>query len=64
MLKSPGFKYNFNTLSGDPENSELMKAVSALFMAGQKLSAIPVIRAMYPALRFFVSALSPVHFFI
>ena len=43
MTKSPGFKYNFNhALSGDPENinpenSELMKAVPALFMAGQKL---------------------------
>ena len=59
MLKSPGFNYNFNALSGDPENinpenNELIKAVSTIFTAGQKLSAIPVIRAIYPALRFLV----------
>jgi hypothetical protein len=54
MLKSPGFNYKFNALSGDPENSELMKAFSKLFKGGQKLSAIPVLKAMYPPLRFLV----------
>ena len=54
MLKSPGFNYKFNALSGDPENNELMKAFSTIFKAGQKLSVIPVLKAMYPALRFLV----------
>ena len=31
-----------------------MKAFSTIFKAGQKLSVIPVLRAMYPALRFLV----------
>ena len=72
MTKSPGFKYNFNALSGDPENinpenNELIKAVSTIFTAGQKLSAIPVIRAIYPALRFLVRigiVTSPFHYLI
>ena len=52
---SLGFNYNFNALSGgDPENSELMKAFSAIFKAGQKFSVIPGLRAKYPALRFLV----------
>jgi hypothetical protein len=54
MLKSPGFNYKFNALSGDPENNELMKAFSTIFKAGQKLSAIPILKAMYPPLRFLV----------
>ena len=54
MLKSPGFNYEFNALSGDPENNELMRAFSAIFKAGQKPSAIPILRAMYPPLRFLV----------
>ena len=53
-LETPGFNYNFNALSGDPENSELMKAFSTIFKAGQKLSVIPALRAKYPALRFLV----------
>jgi len=47
-----GFNYNFNALSGDPENNELMKAFSTIFKAGQKLSVIPVLRGIFPALRF------------
>ena len=53
-LKSLGFNYKFNALSGDPENSELMRAFSSIFKAGQKLSIIPALRAKYPALRFLV----------
>ena len=53
-LKSLGFNYDFNALSGDPENNELMRAFSAIFKAGQKLSIIPGLRARYPALRFLV----------
>jgi hypothetical protein len=54
MLKYPGFNYKFNALSGDPENNELMKAFSTMFKAGRKLSAIPILKAMYPPLRFLV----------
>ena len=53
-LKTLGFNYNFNALSGDPEKNELMKAFSTIFKAGQKLSFIPVLRAMSPAFRFLV----------
>ena len=54
--KSPGFDYNFNALSSDPEKNELMKSFSTLFKAGQKLSAnvLPALRAMYPVLSFLV----------
>ena len=31
-----------------------MKAFSTIFKAGQKLTVIPVIKAMYPALQFLV----------
>jgi hypothetical protein len=57
MLKiSPGFDYNFNALSIDPEKNELMKSFSAIFKAGQKISAtvMPILKAKYPALRFLV----------
>ena len=53
-LKSPGFNYKFNALSDDPEKNELMKAFSTLTKAGQIISVIPSLRAMYPALRFLV----------
>jgi hypothetical protein len=53
-LKSPGFNYKFNALSGDTDKNELMEAFSTIFKAGQTLSVIPVLRAMYPALRFLV----------
>ena len=53
-LKYSGFNYNFNALSGDPEKNELMKAFSTLTRAGQVISVIPSLRAMYPALRFLV----------
>ena len=32
-----------------------MRAISTIFKAGQKLSPIPILRAMYPALRFIVA---------
>ena len=54
MLEYPGFNYKFNALSCDPENNELMKAFSTIFKAGRKLSAIPILRGMYPPLRFLV----------
>ena len=53
-LKFPGFNYKFNALSGDPEKNELMKAFSTIFRAGQKFSVIPILRAIFPALRFLV----------
>ena len=53
-LKSPGFNYDFNALSGDPEENELMKAFSTIFKAGQKPSLIPILKAVYPALSFLV----------
>ena len=54
-LQCPGFNYKFNALSSDPEKNELMKAFSTLTgAAGQRVSIIPSLRAMYPALRFLV----------
>jgi hypothetical protein len=53
-LQSPGFNYHFNALSGDPDKNELMQAFTTLTRAGQRLSIIPTLRAMYPALRFLV----------
>jgi len=47
-----GFNYKFNALSTDPEKDELMKAFSILTGQGQRISVIPSLRAMYPALRF------------
>ena len=42
-----------------------MKAFSTIFKAGQKLSPIPILRGMYPSLRFlvrnFVSTLLPIY---
>ena len=54
ILKYPAFNYKFNALSGDPENNELMRAFSTIFKAGQKLSPVPVLRALYRPLRFLV----------
>src|ERR1700728_4333576 len=53
-LRSPGFNYKFNALSGDPEKNELMKAFSTITRAGQSISIIPSLRFRYPALRFLV----------
>jgi cytochrome P450 len=47
-----GFNYNFNALSNDPEKNELMKSFSALFKAGQRPSIIPILKSLYPFLRF------------
>ena len=66
-LKSPGFNYKFNALSGDPGKNELMKAFSSIFKGGQKPSVISALKAMYPALRFLVSICiitSPFHHLI
>ena len=43
-----------NALSGDPEDNELAKALSMVFEAGKKTSAILILRAMYRPLRFLV----------
>ena len=52
--KPPAFNYQFNALAGDPEKNELMKSFSTIFKAGQKPSVIPMLKAMYPSLRFLV----------
>jgi hypothetical protein len=54
QLKSLGFNYNFNALSGDAEENELMKAFSKIFETGQNINAIKLLQAMYPVLRFLV----------
>ena len=65
---SPGFNYKFNALSDDPEKNELMEAFSILTGQGKKrLSVIPILKAMYPALRFLVRigiVTSPFHYLI
>ena len=53
-LKCPGFNYNFNALTTDPEKNELQKAISSVFKAGQKPSLLPTIKAMYPILHLLV----------
>ena len=53
-LKSLGFNYNFNGLTSDPETNELMKMLSTIFKAGQRVTVIPKLKAMYPVLRFLV----------
>ena len=66
-LQSPGFNYKFNALSDDLEKNELMKAFSILTEQGQRISFIPILRAMYPALRFLVRVsivTSPFHYLI
>ncbi|KAF8802410.1 cytochrome P450 [Phlegmacium glaucopus] len=47
-----GFNYNFNALTSDPEKNALMKSFSTIFKAGAKPSVIPILKAMYPPLRF------------
>ena len=66
-LQSPGFNYKFNALSNDLEKNELMKAFSILTGQGQRISVIPILRAMYPALRFLVRVsivTGPFHYLI
>ena len=66
-LQSSGFNYKFNALSSDPEKNELMKAFSILTGQGQRINVIPILRAMYPALRFLVRIgiiTSPFHYLI
>ena len=65
--KSLGFNYNFNALSSDPEENELMKAFSTLTGAGQGIGLITSLKAIYPALRFLVRigiVTSPFHHLI
>jgi hypothetical protein len=54
QLKSLGFNYNFNALSGDAEENELMKAFSKIFETGPNLNAIKILQAIYPVLSFLV----------
>ncbi|PPQ72757.1 hypothetical protein CVT24_012797 [Panaeolus cyanescens] len=46
-----GFNYRFNALTTDPEKNELNRAFSTIFRAGTALNVIPIIRGMFPALR-------------
>ncbi|KAF8968276.1 cytochrome P450 [Flammula alnicola] len=45
-----GFNYKFDALSG--EKNELNEAFSTIFRSGTNISLIPIIRGMFPALRF------------
>ncbi|KAF8809591.1 cytochrome P450 [Phlegmacium glaucopus] len=47
-----GFNYNFNALTSDPEKNALMKSFSTIFKAGAKPSVIPILKGLYPPLRF------------
>ncbi|KAF8816768.1 cytochrome P450 [Phlegmacium glaucopus] len=47
-----GFNYKFNALTSDPEKNDLIKSFSTIFKAGAKPSIIPMLKAMYPPLRF------------
>ncbi|KAF5318106.1 hypothetical protein D9619_012269 [Psilocybe cf. subviscida] len=46
-----GFSYKFNALTEDPKTNELNKAFSTIFRSGTRMSLIPIIRGMVPALR-------------
>ncbi|PFH52487.1 hypothetical protein AMATHDRAFT_74271 [Amanita thiersii Skay4041] len=50
-----GFNYKFDALASDPESNELNKAFATLFKAGSKMTIIPIIRGLFPALRFLAS---------
>ncbi|PPQ76652.1 hypothetical protein CVT24_011791, partial [Panaeolus cyanescens] len=46
-----GFNYKFNALSREPKNNELNKAFSVSFRAGTPRGIIPIIRGLFPPLR-------------
>ncbi|TFK25770.1 cytochrome P450 [Coprinopsis marcescibilis] len=46
-----GFNYHFDALASDPKKNELNKAFSKIFDTNTKMSIIPVLRALIPALR-------------
>jgi hypothetical protein len=50
-----GFNYSFDALSD--KKSELNEAFSTIFRSGTRLSLIPIIKGMFPALRWLVSNL-------
>ncbi|KAH9483603.1 Cytochrome P450 monooxygenase 205 [Psilocybe cubensis] len=49
-----GFNYKFDALSTDPtkKKNELNEAFSTIFRSGTRMSLIPIIRGLVPALRF------------
>lgn len=58
-----GFNYKFNALSN--EKNELNTAFAQMFKAGQRITLVPVLRGLFPLLRFLVSpnVLSTQHMF-
>jgi hypothetical protein len=49
-----GFNYKFNALNSDTQQNELNSAFRAIFKASTKITFIPILRALFPPLRFLV----------
>ncbi|KAF9036814.1 cytochrome P450 [Panaeolus papilionaceus] len=46
-----GFNYRFDALETDAEDNELNKAFSSAFHTGKKMGVVPIIRTIFPSLR-------------
>jgi hypothetical protein len=53
-MSFPGFNYQFEALTVDPKENELNRAFSTIFQSGLGMALIPMLRAMFPVLRFLV----------
>lgn len=49
-----GFNYRFDALETDAEDNELNKAFSSAFHTGKKMGVVPIIRTIFPSLRWLV----------
>ncbi|KAF8800691.1 hypothetical protein BYT27DRAFT_7262827 [Phlegmacium glaucopus] len=52
IIELAGFNYNFNALTSGPKRDALVKSFSTIFRAGAKPTIIPILKVMYPPLRF------------
>jgi len=53
-MSFPGFDYQFEALTNDPKDNELNRAFSTIFRSGTQMALIPILRGMFPVLRFLV----------
>ena len=53
-MSFPGFNYQFEALTVDPKENELNRAFSTIFQSGPGMALIPMLRGMFPVLRFLV----------
>ncbi|KAG6909595.1 hypothetical protein DXG01_016634 [Tephrocybe rancida] len=55
-----GFNYKFDALNDNLEQNELNSAFATIFHAGTSMSIVPMIKALFPLLRFLVGLVLPV----